>query len=1084
MSLEWWQNEPNGPDPVEISRRQLGAVGADTWQILATVPGVTSTFTDNTTEAGVAYEYQVYRAPRYLAGDAIDEAGGYWATGVEAPLAFQNSPGIALLVVAETLTPSLNGELQRLEMDLVGDGWTVVRHDVPRHDNVNSGKAEALRAWVQAEYAKNPTVQHALLLVGRVPYVLSGWDAPDGHDRVPHATDLFYADVDGYWTDTVNRDSSGNPAGDGKYDNSHVPSNVPGMSIYSRNAANRIEMWVGRVDLAGMGGFPQGEVELTRNYLAKHHAYRQVLYTHPTRSYWDNLAYDRSPAERYGAVNISGLGNTTKSEHLTGGSESPALWGIDFSDWNGSNYDRYDIKSVFSINFGSHKQKWHQNNNAMRAMLAQPWYVLTCGWGVRPNWYIHHMAMGRPIGYSHFRVANNGYNDAIILDYTEHDDYSNQYRNAVWINLMGDPTLRAFVPEPPANLTAVAGTGEVNLSWTASPADNVDGYRVYRSVDRLGPYTEINPDSLVAGTTFVDDSPVNNAFYMVRAQRLEDVNAGSFVNLSQGALTQAGNNPPTATNQNLSTSAGVPLNVTLGGTDPDAGDELTISMGSQGENGIVRAEGAQAVYTPDAGFYGTDSFTFSVFDGVSTTKGIIMVEVLEPNTPPTIVHSSDALEGEVDQSLDISVEVEGGFPMTYQWFRDGTPVGNAGTVTSTDSPVIELTLLAAEVSDSGDYHVEISNPFGSTSNASSKIAVRVFELTAGEALILHYRLDEGSGTIINDLSPSGNDHTTAAANAIWVADGKQGGAYGPGSSGNNFASFYPVDGDDLNFDPTAEPFSISTWVRTTSTDTFRGVFSKISSNPTIRHLQVWLTSETEIQAYVGDASLELETNDSVPINDGDWHLITIVNFYDHTDEEWKFRIFYDDGTEFVEGTSGSGTNNEPLRIGAPFRWGGDMDEFRIYRKALSPGEVAQLYNTSMPPTPTYSEWADAIDWGGLDSSPEGDANSNGLTNETEFRLGRDGVSPGAQLFSSQEVVTEQGIDYYVLEYRRRPTAPTMRMMVSDDLETWQRLFLDGTQMTEEILDPDPHGDGSAEDVRMKIRRDAAGHKFFVRFVTP
>jgi len=37
VSLQWWQDEPNGPDPVTVSRRVLGSEGADTWHALLLV---------------------------------------------------------------------------------------------------------------------------------------------------------------------------------------------------------------------------------------------------------------------------------------------------------------------------------------------------------------------------------------------------------------------------------------------------------------------------------------------------------------------------------------------------------------------------------------------------------------------------------------------------------------------------------------------------------------------------------------------------------------------------------------------------------------------------------------------------------------------------------------------------------------------------------------------------------------------------------------------------------------------------------------------------------------------------------------
>ena len=119
VTLQWWQDDPHGPDPVTVSRRQLGATGAASWTPLASVPGGVNSFTDTTTSPGVAYEYQVHRAFR-SAPDPVEEAAGYWCAGRELPAT--DSRGILLLVVDQTHADALAPELRRLESELTGDG--------------------------------------------------------------------------------------------------------------------------------------------------------------------------------------------------------------------------------------------------------------------------------------------------------------------------------------------------------------------------------------------------------------------------------------------------------------------------------------------------------------------------------------------------------------------------------------------------------------------------------------------------------------------------------------------------------------------------------------------------------------------------------------------------------------------------------------------------------------------------------------------------------------------------------------------------------------------------------------------------
>jgi len=52
----------------------------------------------------------------------------------------------------------------------------------------------------------------------------------------------------------------------------------------------------------------------------------------------------------------------------------------------------------------------------------------------------------------------------------------------------------------------------VDLSWTASPGNDIIGYNVYRGNVHGGPYAQIN-SSLVASPLYSDDSVVDGATY-------------------------------------------------------------------------------------------------------------------------------------------------------------------------------------------------------------------------------------------------------------------------------------------------------------------------------------------------------------------------------------------------------------------------------------------------------------------------------------------------------------------------------------------------------------------------------------------
>ncbi len=1071
VTLQWWQDEPKGPDPVTVSRRHLGQEGAGTWTLLATVPG--DTYTDTTTVPGIAYEYEVHRGFRPDPEDPVEEAAGYWTAGVDVPVAADR--GIVLLVVDETMAAPLAGSLARLEMDLVGDGWRVVRRDQPRHDGLASGRPAALRAWVQAEFAKNPATPHALFLLGRVPYVLSGLDAPDEHEPVPHSTDLFYADVDGSWSDTLDRGSR-NTVGDGILDQSWVPTATPAAGPNVRDGGNAIEMMVGRTDFEDLHAFEQAEVDLLRSYLDRNHAWRHRRSDPPDSAYWNNMVFDESPAERYGLANIVGPASSSQGTHYLEGQQTPSLFGVDFGDWNGANYAGYSIKNVFSINFGSHKHNWHLHDNALRATLAQPWHVLACGWGVRPNWHLHPMALGATIGECHRRIVNNGFDPSGRLEYVPHDDFGNDFRHGVWINLMGDPTLHAFPEAPVSDLVATSAASGVDLAWSAPTGGTPLGYRIFRATERLGPYVAIDGDQIQADTTFTDPTPPAGAWYMVRAAYRTEVAAGSLNQLGQGAFARADNAPPQPTTADLSVRPGRSVIIPLTATDPD-GDTLVMAKAAEPENGELADEGGSLVYTPEDGFWdAADTLQYSVWDGTHARAAEVQVTVLPPTVPPSFSQPASVLAARAGDNFTITAGVEGDLPISFQWFKDGVALADGTGYSGVETA--SLTLLGVGSADAGEYYVELSNAVGTAGNAADPWRVVVTEESLGDALVLHYDFDEGSGTSITDRSPSGEDHDITVPGAVW-SPGRFGSALGAADGRTSIDKLEIADSADLYFDPQQEGFTISLWLRTTDARPYSGIFHREQVDPDRRQFKLWnLSPPTLLQFYVGDSEGKLDTSaGGPPLDDGDWHLITLVNR--HVGGTWKARLHFDDGARFTEIDSGPVTvPGEPLQLSTPKGWEGQMDDLRIYRKALLPAEVALLHAGALPAPPIYSEWSAGIVWNGADATPGGDPDGDGIVNELEFRLGHDPLVAGP-IFGRNELESDGSGDWFVLEFRRRKLAPRTAPWISEDLQEWSPLIIDQDSVEEQILDFDPLGDGAHENVRLRLRRDVPSR--YLRF---
>ena len=89
----------------------------------------------------------------------------------------------------------------------------------------------------------------------------------------------------------------------------------------------------------------------------------------------------------------------------------------------------------------------------------------------------------------------------------------------------------------------------------------------------------------------------------------------------------SGNTPPTAQDSTLDTLVDMPFEVPLDASDPD-GDALTFEILSGPSHGTLAGSGALLTYTPDAGYTGTDAFTFRANDGTAESNAAVVTITL------------------------------------------------------------------------------------------------------------------------------------------------------------------------------------------------------------------------------------------------------------------------------------------------------------------------------------------------------------------------------------------------------------------------------------------------------------------------
>lgn len=529
--LQWPAMYDQLSSQFSIYRREKGF---DNWALQDS--GVTGTsWTDVNSSVGDAWEYKVTRS----GGDIPVSGTGYIYAGLDHESASMiDSRGKVVLIVDANHVQSLVYELARLEQDLVGDGWRVLRHDI---DPATQTAAD-VKSLIVADYNADPNNVESVLLFGDVPTVDGGGWAPDGHSRSSLETDMYYGDMDGDWSN---------------------PSSI--TRAPNDGDAEPIELAVGRVDMSRMTWFTDEdptltETELLRRYLDKDHAFRHGLFD----------------AQRRGLVH-DGFGNNRDSESTAFGNFS-SMFGdsnIERRDWFGtlqdpeesylwsymgdfgpsssginlhiSNAEGSSITStrdfankashsVFTALFGSYILQWDTSNNLLRSVLANEGYGLTATWGQRPEIFYHHMGLGDTVGFGNLTSQNNSMSSS--NGYNQNS--SSFYQQGISINLQGDPTLRMHVVAPPSGLSATDVSGGISLAWAASPDTDVVGYHIYRAPSGSQAYQRLTTSAYVAGTNFTDtdSSPSTGTHqYMVRAVKIEESGSGTYHNLSQAVFS-------------------------------------------------------------------------------------------------------------------------------------------------------------------------------------------------------------------------------------------------------------------------------------------------------------------------------------------------------------------------------------------------------------------------------------------------------------------------------------------------------------------------------------------------------------------
>ena len=450
---------------VVIQRRR---VGKGPWSLLGVHTGE-GRFVDDSPglRSGDRYEYRVGERRIGVAVGRLD------------PI---ERRGRVLLVIAEDAAGSLQNEIDRFSLDLVGDGWVVERSVVPRHEaRMRSRYRRSIpqvKSQITSFYQKAPTELNAVLLIGNVPIPYSGYRAEDGHQtrdddhRGAWPCDAYYGDVDGVWTDEEVRHTNRlvrantNRPGDGKFDQDYLPS--------------ELEVAVSRIDFsslpaingASLPGKPKRardvEFALLRQYFAKNHAYRhgRLVFEHQSvfKSYLPPGPSRRIERNAFrNAAALFGRSNHAIVEKDCFQLSRPVKWGFlgGFGGPSSFGSGRYRTEAInqvgmspqvaFLMLYGSWSGDWNLNNSFTKAVLVAPETGLVVMSAVHGQWYLSSLALGEPLAKTYLETAG---------------EVARGGRIARSLAILGDATLRMDVVTPVGSLSGREEPRGLRLTWS------------------------------------------------------------------------------------------------------------------------------------------------------------------------------------------------------------------------------------------------------------------------------------------------------------------------------------------------------------------------------------------------------------------------------------------------------------------------------------------------------------------------------------------------------------------------------------------------------------------------------------------
>jgi len=297
---------------------------------------------------------------------------------------------------------------------------------------------------------------------------------------------------------------------------------------------------------------------------------------------------------------------------------------------------------------------------------------------------------------------------------------------------------------------------------------------------------------------------------------------------------------------------------------------------------------------------------------------------------------------------------------------------------------VKIPTLSASA-DTNIYYY-FGNPDASAVSSTVNTFIREISGLAGS-----WNFDEGTGTTAYDAS--GNTYSGALINGpTWVA-GKSGSALSFDGSDDY------IDAGDV-LDMGTSDMTINVWFKRSVSSAFGfcGMVTKLEADVPPAYDMLFGGG------YLGGNSFEISVQtDETPYINNQWHLSTLTQdrdgnmtlyvdggYIDSTDISVNADINIDTSNSFFIGAIQDETGIAPL---SDTFFLGSLDEVHIYKQALSPSEISDVYNNAVYATPTYPGFALVHKY--ISSEPT--ASISVKEEKCPTRAGATGVSGGGPL---------------------------------------------------------------------------------------